>query len=72
MLALLLWVILLVFCWPVALLLLFLHPLVWLVLVPFRLAGAVVGGVLQMVMSLILLPLRLLFGRSGKQTSRGH
>jgi hypothetical protein len=56
----LLWCILLVLCWPLALLALILYPLVWLVLLPFRLVGIAVGGVLDLVKAIILLPARVL------------
>lgn len=56
----LLWCILLVLCWPLALLALVLYPLVWLVLLPFRLVGIAVGGVLELVSAIILLPVRML------------
>ena len=59
-----LWCILLVLCWPVALLALVLYPLVWLILVPFRLVGIAVDGVLELVRALILLPARILRGPS--------
>jgi hypothetical protein len=61
----LLWLILLVLCWPLALLALVLYPLVWLLLLPFRLLGIAVGGVLELVKSIILLPARLLRGPKG-------
>ena len=60
MLNLILWCILLVLCWPLALLALILYPLVWLVLLPFRLLGLAVGGVLQLIGEIIMLPVRLL------------
>ncbi|PYU32545.1 MAG: hypothetical protein DMG28_11275 [Acidobacteria bacterium] len=60
----LLWCILLVLCWPAALLALVLYPLVWLILVPFRLVGIAVDGVLELVRALILLPARILRGPS--------
>ena len=56
----LLWCILLVLCWPLALLALVLYPFVWLVLLPFRAVGIAVGGVLELVKSIILLPARVL------------
>ena len=56
----LLWCILLVLCWPLALAALVLYPLVWLVLLPFRLLGIAVGGVLAFVRAIIFLPARLL------------
>ena len=58
----LLWLILLVLCWPLALLALVIYPLVWLLLLPFRLLGVAVGGVLALVKTVILLPARLLRG----------
>jgi hypothetical protein len=58
----LLWCLLLVLCWPVALLALVLYPLVWLLLLPFRLVGIAVEGVLSVVRGLILLPGRILLG----------
>ena len=60
MLKFLLWCLLFVLCWPVALLALVLYPLVWLVLLPFRLLGIAVHGALDLVASLILLPGRML------------
>jgi len=62
MLTFLLWCILLVFCWPLALLALILYPLVWLLLLPFRIVGIAVNGVLELIKAIILLPARLLAG----------
>jgi len=56
----LLWCILLILCWPLALVALVLYPLVWLLLLPFRLVGIAVGGVLDLVWALVTLPARLL------------
>jgi len=56
----LLWCLLLVLCWPVALAAALLYPLVWLLLLPFRLVGIAVGGALELVSALIFLPVRLL------------
>jgi hypothetical protein len=56
----LLWCILFVLCWPVALLALVLYPLVWFLLLPFRIVGIAVGGVLALVKGLIFLPARVL------------
>lgn len=56
----LLWMILLVMCWPLALLALVLYPLVWLFLLPFRLVGIAVSGVFELLRAIILLPARLL------------
>jgi len=64
MMKLLLWCILLVLCWPLALLALVLYPLVWLLLLPFRLVGIAVEGVLGLVKAIILLPARILQGPS--------
>ncbi len=56
----LLWCILFVLCWPLALLALVLYPIVWLLLLPFRLVGIAVEGVLELVGAIIFLPGRLL------------
>jgi hypothetical protein len=56
----LLFCILLVLCWPVALVALLLYPLVWLLLLPFRLVGIAVGGALELVWAVVTLPARLL------------
>ena len=56
----LLFCILLVLCWPLALLALILYPLVWLVLLPFRLIGIAVTGVFELIRALFLLPARIL------------
>jgi hypothetical protein len=56
----LLWCILLVLCWPLALIALALYPFVWLILLPFRVAGIAVGGALALVTAIIFLPARLL------------
>jgi len=60
MLKFLLWLILLFFCWPLALLALVLYPIVWLLLLPFRLVGIAVEGALSLVWGLVTLPGRLL------------
>jgi hypothetical protein len=60
MLKVLLWLVLLVLCWPLALLVLVLYPLVWLLLLPFRLVGIAVDGVFALIRALFLLPARLL------------
>ena len=57
-----LWLILLVLCWPLALLALLLYPVVWLLLLPFKLLGIAVGGILDLVKALIFLPARVLGG----------
>ena len=58
----LLFLLLLVFCWPLALVALVLYPIVWLLLLPFRIVGIAVEGVLELVWALITLPARLLRG----------
>lgn len=65
MIALLLWLLLLVFCWPLALLALVLYPFVWLLSLPLRLVGIAVEGVFALLRALILLPARVLSGRRG-------
>lgn len=62
MVAFLLWLLLLVVAWPLALLALVLYPLVWLLLLPFRIVGIAVGGVLELFRALIYLPARILQG----------
>jgi len=57
-----LWCLLLVLCWPVALLALLLYPLVWLLLLPFRIVGIAVTGVLEFFRALVMLPARVLRG----------
>ncbi len=56
----LLFCILLVLCWPLALVALVLYPLVWLLLLPFRIVGIAVGGALELVSAIIFLPARLI------------
>jgi hypothetical protein len=60
----LLWLILLVICWPLALLALILYPIVWLLLLPFRLLGITVTAFLALFTALIMLPARVLRGPS--------
>jgi hypothetical protein len=60
----LLWLILLVFCWPLALLALVLWPIVWLLTLPLRLAGVAVEGVFALLRALLFLPARVIGGRS--------
>jgi len=62
MLTFLLWCILLIFCWPLALVVLVLYPFVWLVLLPLRIMGIAVEGVLELLKAIILLPARMLRG----------
>ncbi len=64
MLTFLLWLILLIICWPLALLALLLYPLVWLLLLPFRLLGIAVDAVFQFLKAVLLLPARVLRGPS--------
>jgi hypothetical protein len=62
--AFLLWVILFVLCWPLALFALIAYPFVWLILLPFRIVGIAVGGVLGLLTAMFYLPVRLLRGPS--------
>ena len=55
----LLWCILLILCWPLAIVALILYPIVWLLLLPFRIVGIAVGGVLELIWALFTLPVRL-------------
>lgn len=65
MIAFLLWLLLLVVCWPLALAALVLYPIVWLLLLPFRLVGVALEGVFELLRAIILLPARVLGGRRG-------
>jgi hypothetical protein len=56
----LLWCILLVLCWPIAILALVLYPLVWVLLLPFRVVGLAVAGVLELLWAVVTFPARLL------------
>jgi hypothetical protein len=60
MLGFLLWCLLFILCWPLALAALFLYPIVWLILLPFRIVGIAVEGVLELVWSIITLPARVI------------
>ncbi len=60
MLTFVLWLILLVLCWPLAIAALVLYPLVWLLLLPFRIVGIAVGGVLKLVWAIVMLPVTAL------------
>jgi hypothetical protein len=55
----LLWCLLLVVCWPLAIAALFLYPIVWLILLPFRIVGIAVEGALSLVWSIVMLPFSL-------------
>ncbi len=63
MLKFLLWVLLFLLCWPVAVVALLVYPLIWLLLLPFRLVGIAVEGVLRLLRALALLPSRALGAR---------
>ena len=65
MLKFLLWMLLFVVCWPLAILALLLWPLVWVLTLPFRLVGIAVEGVFSFLRALVLLPARLLGARPG-------
>ncbi len=60
----LLWCLLLVVCWPLALIALVLYPLVWIVTLPFRLVGIAVEGVFDLLRALLTLPVRVLGGKT--------
>ena len=60
--AVLIWLLLLFFCWPLALLALVLYPIVWVILLPFRIVGIAVDGVFRLLAAIILLPARVLRG----------
>jgi len=62
MLTFLLWCLLFVLCWPLALLALVLYPIMWLILLPFRIVGIAVGGVFELLRAIIFLPARVLRG----------
>ena len=57
-----LWCLLLVFCWPIAILALILYPFVWLILLPFRILGIAIQGILALLRALFFLPVRILRG----------
>ena len=61
----LLWLILFMLCWPLALLVLLLWPIIWLISLPFRLLGIAVEGVFELLRAILFLPARLLGGRPG-------
>jgi hypothetical protein len=63
MLTFVLWLLLFILCWPLALLALLLYPVIWLLLLPFRLLGIAVEGIFELLRALITLPARLLRGR---------
>ena len=60
----LLWCLLLVVCWPLALIALVLYPIVWVLSLPFRLVGIAVGGVFELLRAIVTLPVRVLGGRT--------
>ena len=60
----LVWLILLILCWPLALLAVVLYPIVWLLLLPFRIVGIAVDGVLSLLRGIFSLPARVLRGPS--------
>jgi uncharacterized membrane protein len=60
----LLWLILFVLCWPIALAALVLYPIVWLFLLPLKLVGIAVGGVFELLRAIVYLPARLLGARA--------
>jgi hypothetical protein len=67
-----LWLLLLVFCWPLALLALVLYPIVWLLTLPFRLLGITVDAVFQLLKAILLLPARVLRGPHEERAKESH
>jgi hypothetical protein len=65
MIKLLLWLILFILCWPLALLVLVAWPILWLISIPFRLLGIAFEGVFALLRAILFLPARLLGGRPG-------
>ena len=66
MLSFLLWLVLLVVCWPLALLALVLYPVAWLILLPFRLLGIGVEAVFELLRAIVMLPARILGSNPGR------
>lgn len=66
MLSFLLWLVVLILCWPLALLALVLYPLAWLLLLPFRMIGIGVDAVLALLRAIVMLPARILRGNPGR------
>lgn len=62
----LLWLVLFVLCWPLAVLALLLYPFLWLLLLPFRLVGITVDAVFELLKAILFLPARLLGARPGR------
>ncbi|RJQ64782.1 MAG: hypothetical protein C4517_01285 [Stygiobacter sp.] len=62
MMKIILWLLLLLFCWPLALIVLVLYPIIWLLLLPFRLAGIAVDVVFDLLKTILKLPARILRG----------
>ena len=62
----LVWLLLFLLCWPLALVALIVYPFVWLILLPFRLVGIAVGGVLELLKAILFLPARMLGGPNRK------
>ena len=67
---LLIWLLLFLFSWPLALLALVIYPIVWVLLLPFRIVGIAVGGVLELLWAILTLPARLLSPKHKPYTSR--
>jgi len=65
MIKLLLWLLLFILCWPIALLALILWPILWLLSIPFRLLGIAVEGVFELLKAILFLPARILGGKPG-------
>lgn len=63
MLSILLWILLLILCWPLAFVLLILYPIIWILMLPFRIVGIAVEGVFELIRAIFLFPARVLGGR---------
>jgi hypothetical protein len=64
----LVWCLLFLLCWPLALIALIAYPFVWLLMLPFRIVGIAVEGVLQLVWAIVTLPVRVLSGSGFRRT----
>ncbi len=67
----LLWLLLFILCWPIALMALVLYPVVWLLTLPFRLVGIAVDGVFELLRAIVLLPARVLGADPRRLASKG-
>ena len=68
----LLWLLLFILCWPLAIAAIILYPIIWLLLLPFRLVGIAVNGVFELLRAIVVLPARLLGGPRRLKASSAH